>query len=391
MNDLFENTAKRKGLIDVEIWERLAGLRIAGETHQVLYVVLAKTYGYGMNKNCIENAEFVELTGLGVTNVLRGLKNLQNMGIIYKEKVGKKNYFTVVKETKKWQQIINIDNAVENSEKNQKNALNSNKNVEKKDVKIIKNDNAEEKKEIINIDNAEETLKNNTKINNNLDLNKQIINIDNKQEIHSKINENLNEYEITKKSYYNNIYINNNKINIEDINNKKSLLNSTSESKRLLGYWCALFQAKFNNQFKCNFKKDMSIINRIFATYGELKTAYIIKEFFRLATDQDAWQFNKFSLEVLEMSCNQIVTTAVNKRKALEKQKEQIQQIQHIDIKEEKTQDIVCKDVNFNVMMTDLKKKYGLLEAYKHIEEYKKNWKNELIKIIRILKNVIEK
>ena len=73
MNDLFENTAKRKGLIDVEIWERLAGLRIAGETHQVLYVVLAKTYGYGMNKNCIENAEFVELTGLGVTNVLRGL------------------------------------------------------------------------------------------------------------------------------------------------------------------------------------------------------------------------------------------------------------------------------------------------------------------------------
>ena len=391
MNDLFENTAKRKGLIDVEIWERLAGLRIAGETHQVLYVVLAKTYGYGMNKNCIENAEFVELTGLGVTNVLRGLKNLQNMGIIYKEKVGKKNYFTVVKETKKWQQIINIDNAVENSEKNQKNALNSNKNVEKKDVKIIKNDNAEEKKEIINIDNAEETLKNNTKINNNLDLNKQIINIDNKQEIHSKINENLNEYEITKKSYYNNIYINNNKINIEDINNKKSLLNSTSESKRLLGYWCALFQAKFNNQFKCNFKKDMSIINRIFATYGELKTAYIIKEFFRLATDQDAWQFNKFSLEVLEMSCNQIVTTAVNKRKALEKQKEQIQQIQHIDIKEEKAQDIVCKDVNFNVMMTDLKKKYGLLEAYKHIEEYKKNWKNELIKIIRILKNVIEK
>ena len=261
----------------------------------------------------------------------------------------------------------------------------------KKDVKIIKNDNAEEKKEIINIDNAEETLKNNTKINNNLDLNKQIINIDNKQEIHSKINENLNEYEITKKSYYNNIYINNNKINIEDINNKKSLLNSTSESKRLLGYWCALFQAKFNNQFKCNFKKDMSIINRIFATYGELKTAYIIKEFFRLATDQDAWQFNKFSLEVLEMSCNQIVTTAVNKRKALEKQKEQIQQIQHIDIKEEKAQDIVCKDVNFNVMMTDLKKKYGLLEAYKHIEEYKKNWKNELIKIIRILKNVIEK
>ena len=391
MNDLFENTAKRKGLIDVEIWERLAGLRIAGETHQVLYVVLAKTYGYGMNKNCIENAEFVELTGLGVTNVLRGLKNLQNMGIIYKEKVGKKNYFTVVKETKKWQQIINIDNAVENSEKNQKNALNSNKNVEKRDVKIIKNDNAEEKKEIINIDNAEETLKNNTKINNNLDLNKQIINIDNKQEIHSKINENLNEYEITKKSYYNNIYINNNKINIEDINNKKSLLNSTSESKRLLGYWCALFQAKFNNQFKCNFKKDMSIINRIFATYGELKTAYIIKEFFRLATDQDAWQFNKFSLEVLETSCNQIVTTAVNKRKALEKQKEQIQQTQHIDIKEEKIQDIVCKDVNFNVMMTDLKKKYGLLEAYKHIEEYKKSWKNELVKIIRILKNVIEK
>lgn len=393
MDDLFEN--KRKGLIDVEIWERLAGLRIAGETHQVLYVILAKTYGYGMNKNCIENIEFVELTGLGVTNVLRGLKNLQNMGIIIKEKVGKKNYFTVVKNTKKWQQIINIDNAVENSNKNQKNSLKIDDNQEKKDVKIINIDNnlnnEEKKEQIINIDNTLENSKNNLKINNNLQQNKEIINIDNKQEIHSKINENLNEYEITKKSYYNNIYINNNKINIEDINNKKSLLNSTSESKRLLGYWCALFQAKFNNQFKCNFKKDMSIINRIFATYGELKTAYIIKEFFRLATDQDAWQFNKFSLEVLETSCNQIVTTAVNKRKALEKQKEQIQQIQHIDIKEEKTQDIVCKDVNFNVMMTDLKKKYGLLEAYKHIEEYKKNWKNELIKIIRILKNVIKK
>ena len=209
MDDLFEN--KRKGLIDVEIWERLAGLRIAGETHQVLYVILAKTYGYGMNKNCIENIEFVELTGLGVTNVLRGLKNLQNMGIIIKEKVGKKNYFTVVKNTKKWQQIINIDNAVGNLEKNQKNTLKIDDNQEKKDVKIIKIDNnlnnEEKKEQIINIDNTVENSKKDLKINNNLQLNKQIINIDNKQENNLKINKNLNEYEITKKSFYNNIYI----------------------------------------------------------------------------------------------------------------------------------------------------------------------------------------
>lgn len=390
MDDLFEN--KRKGLIDVEIWERLAGLRIAGETHQVLYVILAKTYGYGMNKNCIENIEFVELTGLGVTNVLRGLKNLQNMGIIIKEKVGKKNYFTVVKNTKKWQQIINIDNAVGNLEKNQKNTLKIDDNQEKKDVKIIKIDNnlnnEEKKEQIINIDNTVENSKKDLKINNNLQLNKQIINIDKKQENNLKINKNLNEYEITKKSFYNNIYINNIKINIEDINNKKALINSDNASKRLLGYWCMLFQAEFNNQFKCNFKKDMSIMNRIFTTYGELKSAYIIKEFFKLATNKSAWQYNKFSLEVLETSCNQICVAAVNKRKEQEKQKEQTQ---YIDIKENKTQDIIYKTVNFNVMMADLKSKYGQFEALKHIDEYKKSWKQELTRLVQVLKFVVQK
>lgn len=390
MDDLFEN--KRKGLIDVEIWERLAGLRIAGETHQVLYVILAKTYGYGMNKNCIENIEFVELTGLGVTNVLRGLKNLQNMGIIIKEKVGKKNYFTVVKNTKKWQQIINIDNAVENSNKNQKNSLKIDDNQEKKDIKIINIDNnlnnEEKKEQIINIDNTLENSKNDSKNNNNLQQNKEIINIDNKQEINLKINTNLNEYEITKKSFYNNIYINNIKINIEDINNKKSLINSDNTSKRLLGYWCMLFQSEFNNQFKCNFKKDMSIMNRIFTTYGELKAAYIIKEFFKLATNKSAWQYNKFSLEVLETSCNQICVAAVNKRKEQEKQKEQTQ---HIDIKENKTQDIVYKTVNFNVMMADLKSKYGQFEALKHIDEYKKNWKQELTRLVQVLKIIVHR
>lgn len=396
MEDLFENAAKRKGLIEVEMWERLAGLRIAGETHQVLYVILAKTYGYGMNKNYIDNSEFVELTGLSVTNVLRGLKNLQNMGMIYKEKVGKKNYFTVVKDTKKWQQIINIDNLqrqkiinIDNNLKSIEKSINFNSDLSKKSEKIINIDNNCKKNKIINIDNNFENSKNHSKINNFLDKNEEIINIDNNQKNHSKINENLSEYEITKKSYYNNIYIyNNNIINIEDINNKKSLLNSTSESKRLLGYWCALFQAKFNNQFKCNFKKDMSIINRIFATYGELKTAYIIKEFFKLATNKSAWQYNKFSLEVLEASCNQICVVAVNKRKEQEKQKEQTQ---HIDIKENNTQDIVYKTVNFSVMMTDLKKKYGQIEAFKHVEEYKKIWKKEVEKVAIVLKKALEK
>ena len=42
-------------------------------------------------------------------------------------------------------------------------------------------------------------------------------------------------------------------------------------------------------------------------------------------------------------------------------------------------------------MMADLKKKYGQLEALKHIDEYKKNWKQELARLVQVLKFVVQK
>ena len=354
------NAYNLKAMIDVEMLERLCRLRVPGEVYQVFMVILCKTYGVGMNKNMIKPEEFGNLTGLRQQNVCRALQNLKKMGIIDKQKSKFGNYFSINKNPKKWQEIINIDK----------------KNIINTDKSIINTD-----KDIINIDKNNSSLENNLKINENSNKNDTFINIDKTDESNSKINSKLNSENDRENSFYiNNIY--NNIYNNYNIN-EKSLLKSSNSSKRILGYFCFQFKQKFGTDYKLSFAKDMAIINRIFAQYGELKSLLMINAFYeKNYYDTENW----ITLEMFESQCNKLVVRISGKKEIEVEKKAEVAEV--IEEKKEVGDKKEYATVRFDVMMADLKQQYGSIKAIAHIQEYQNQWKNELTKLVKILKNL---
>lgn len=68
-----------------EILEALARIRISGESRQVLDVILRKTYGFGKKEDCISLSQFYLATGIAKSSLVRAIKNLEKMNLIYKK------------------------------------------------------------------------------------------------------------------------------------------------------------------------------------------------------------------------------------------------------------------------------------------------------------------
>jgi len=67
-----------------DIMDHLAGIRVPGEARQVLDFILRKTYGWHKKEDPISLTQFEKATGLKRANVVRSLKTLLRMNIIYK-------------------------------------------------------------------------------------------------------------------------------------------------------------------------------------------------------------------------------------------------------------------------------------------------------------------
>lgn len=105
-----------------ELFDALCKIRISGEARQVLDAIIRKTYGYNKKADWVSLSQFSEMTGLTKPTVVRSLKKLISMNLIYKKDNGElvtyclnKNYDTWIPLTKKitlTKKIIGVDNNV---------------------------------------------------------------------------------------------------------------------------------------------------------------------------------------------------------------------------------------------------------------------------------------
>ena len=67
------------------VMEALAKTRIPGEAMQVLLVILRKTYGFNKKEDNISLSQFHSATGIKKPSIIRAVKLLENMKLIYKK------------------------------------------------------------------------------------------------------------------------------------------------------------------------------------------------------------------------------------------------------------------------------------------------------------------
>ena len=100
-----------------EIFEALCGIRIPGETRQVIDVVIRKTYGYNKKEDCISLSQFCLLTKMRRGDVCRAINKAVSMNIlkvISKEANGKGNKYCVVKDFDSWKALAKKRRGVAN-------------------------------------------------------------------------------------------------------------------------------------------------------------------------------------------------------------------------------------------------------------------------------------
>jgi len=68
-----------------ELLEAYGLTRIPGEARQVLDVIIRKTYGWGKKKDIIALSQFCLATGLPKSSVIRGIKKLLAMNLVYQK------------------------------------------------------------------------------------------------------------------------------------------------------------------------------------------------------------------------------------------------------------------------------------------------------------------
>src|SRR3990167_1120803 len=103
--------------IATEIFEALCGIRIPGETRQVIDVVIRKTYGYNKKEDCISLSQFCLLTGMRRGGVCRAINKAVSMNIlkvISKEANGKGNKYCIVKDFDSWKSLAKKRRGVSN-------------------------------------------------------------------------------------------------------------------------------------------------------------------------------------------------------------------------------------------------------------------------------------
>lgn len=101
--------------------DRLCKTRISGEEHQLLDVIIRKTWGYNKDEDRIALSQFEEATGgMKKPSVVRGLKKLEDKGIIIVSKLANKkgNLYRPNKNINKWKVIskkANVSNIANKS------------------------------------------------------------------------------------------------------------------------------------------------------------------------------------------------------------------------------------------------------------------------------------
>jgi phage replication O-like protein O len=98
------NPQKENGYMPIanEIVEHLARLRINGESMQVLWVILRKTYGFNKKDDYIALSQFCTLTGLKKPTVCKALAKLVLLNVITQKDNGDGKTYMFVKDFDKW-------------------------------------------------------------------------------------------------------------------------------------------------------------------------------------------------------------------------------------------------------------------------------------------------
>ncbi len=88
-----------------EIFDALAYIRIPGEAHQVLTVILRKTYGFQKSEDAISLSQFCLYTKLRKGDVCRAINKLISMGIISKKANGVASLYRFNKDFSTWRPL----------------------------------------------------------------------------------------------------------------------------------------------------------------------------------------------------------------------------------------------------------------------------------------------
>ena len=88
-----------------ELLEAMGRIRINGEAMQVLMVIIRKTYGFSKKSDVISLSQFVLATGINKTSVLRALKKLVSMNIVYQKVNDTGNMYSIIKQYDRWKPL----------------------------------------------------------------------------------------------------------------------------------------------------------------------------------------------------------------------------------------------------------------------------------------------
>ena len=81
-----------------ELLEAIARIRIPGESMQVFLVIIRKTYGFHKHEDRISLSQFNLSTGLAKSSIIRALRILISMNLIYKKVNGTVSTYRILKD-----------------------------------------------------------------------------------------------------------------------------------------------------------------------------------------------------------------------------------------------------------------------------------------------------
>lgn len=88
-----------------ETMEALMRTRIPGEARQILDTVIRKTCGWNKQEDIISLSQFNLFTGIVKPSLIRGIKQLLSMNLIYKKAKGKNSFYCFNKDFSTWKPL----------------------------------------------------------------------------------------------------------------------------------------------------------------------------------------------------------------------------------------------------------------------------------------------
>ncbi|MBE0425775.1 MAG: replication protein [Nitrospirae bacterium] len=126
-----------------EILEALARIRIPGEAVQVLLIIIRLTYGFQKKKDSISLSQFYLKTGIAKSSIIRAIRTLEKLNLIYKKVNGTVTEYSINKDFETWKPFTKKSTFTFSST-----------NVYKKVKKRLLKSNPQKKKETITKENS---------------------------------------------------------------------------------------------------------------------------------------------------------------------------------------------------------------------------------------------